>query len=191
MKIRVATTTTTEDPSPKDLTPQQRKEWNQYVDWIAAKGMKGSPLLDRGDTGLQYFNQFLKENPSVTLRPEHIKAIQQEVEGIAQKTRDLEARRGNPNAQNVMTGTSKFDGIPGSKTTSFKIPEMDVKSYHNNALVGVKNLGLVNSQLQPAAQQYGAQLPKGVKPEPLYDSAGKLTGYGYTDPKSGDVIRLR
>lgn len=187
MKIKVAAT---EDPTPKDLTPQQRREWNQYVDWIAAKGMKGSPLLDRGNTGLDYFNQFLKENPSVSLRPEHIKAIQQEVEGIAQKSRDLLARQGNPNAKNVMTGTSKFDGIPGSKTTSFKIPEMEVRSFRNNALVGNRNLGLVNSQLQPELSPTGIVIPKGVTVETLYDSSGNPRGKGYKDPKSGDVVVL-
>lgn len=186
MKLRIAAT----DPNPKELTPQQRQEWNAYVDWLDKKGMKGSTELDKGDTGLQYFNQFLKENPSISLRPEHIKAVQQEIEGIAQKSRDLLQRQGNPNAQNVMRGTSKFDNIPGSKTTSFKFPEMNLQAYHNNAMVANRNLGLVNSQLQPQVGIFGsrqAQIPKGTKLEQFYDSMGKPSGTGYTD-KNGDVV---
>ncbi len=54
---------------PKPLTPQQRQEWNNYVDWLEKKGYKGSPLLDKKETGLAtgLFNQFKKENPNVTL----------------------------------------------------------------------------------------------------------------------------
>ena len=149
MAIKIKLTGGGDDPPP--LTPQQRKEWNAYVDWIEKKGYKGSPLLDKRDTGLasNLFNQFKKENPNVTLSLDHIKSVQTEIENLANAARNFEARRNNPNAANIMQGTSKVDGWPGSKTTSFKFPTMEKEEYNNSKLTARTNYGLLNSQLKP------------------------------------------
>ena len=139
-----------EDP-PKGLTPQQRKDWNNYVSWLEQKGYKGSPLLDKKDTGLatSLFNQFRKENPTATISLDNVKSVQSEMERLAEAARQLEARRGNPNAANIMQGTSKVDGWPGSKTTSFKFPDLEQLVYNNGKLQSHTKYGLLNPQLKP------------------------------------------
>jgi hypothetical protein len=177
-----------DDPPP--LTPQQRREWNDYVSFLEKKGYKGSPLLDKRDTGLatSLFNQFKKENPSVSLSIDHIKSVQSEMENLANAARNFEARRGNPNAPQIMAGTSKVDGWPGSKTTSFKFPDMEKKEYTNSVLTSQKNLGILNPQLKPtdSLSQRGLSsvtpsLPPNIKLEKQAD--GKMY---YEDPKTGD-----
>ncbi len=139
------------DDPPKQLTPQQRQEWNNYVDWIEKKGYKGSPLLDKKDTGLanNLFNQFKKENPTVSLSLDNIKSVQSEMESLANAVRNFEARRNNPNAPNIMAGTSKVDGWPGSKTTSFKFPSMEKREYTNDVLTNTTKYGLLDPKLKP------------------------------------------
>jgi len=188
MKIRVSKGGG-EDP-PQSLTPQQRKEWNAYVDWIDKKGYKGSPLLDKKDTGLanNLFNQFKKENPNTTISLDHVKAVQSEMEALAQNVRGFEARRGNPNADKLMQGTSKVDGWPGSKTTSFRFPDMDKSTYSNSVLTSHQNLGILNPQLKPSdsasARALQPTLPTGsLKLEKMAD------GKYYYQNKDGDYVQ--
>lgn len=174
-----------EDPPP--LTPQQRKEWNGYVDWIEKKGYKGSPLLDKKDTGLanSLFNQFKKENPSVTLSLDHVKSVQSEMENLATAARNFEARRNNPNAPNIMQGTSKVDGWPGSKTTSFKFPTMEKEQTNNGVLTSRTNFGLLDPRLKPTDSTttrgaLSSAAPNGLKVEKMAD------GKYYYQNRDGD-----
>lgn len=178
-----------EDPPP--LTPQQRKEWNSYVDWIEKKGYKGSPLLDKKDTGLAFglFNQFKKENPSVTISLDHIKSVQREMRNLATSAQEFEARRGNPNAKNIMAGTSKEDGWPGMKTTSFKYPTMEKEETNNGILTSRTNFGLLDPRLKPTdsttvrgALSNPLTTPNGLKLEKMSD------GRYYTQNKDGDWV---
>lgn len=174
---------------PKELTPQQRREWNTYVDYLEKKGYKGSAQLDKKDTGLatSLFNQFKKENPSVSLSLDHVKTVQSEMENLANAARNFEQRRGNPNAASIMAGTSKVDGWPGSKTTSFKFPDMEKTTYNNSVLTSHQNLGILDPKLRPTdslSQRSLASTPAlspNVKLEKMAD--GK---YYYEDPKTGD-----
>jgi hypothetical protein len=186
----IRNTSKKDDPPP--LTPKQRQDWNTYVDWLDKKGMKGHPDLDKKDISFQYLDQFIKENPSTSLSRDTVKPIQDEMTNLAINSRALAARKNDPNADKLMQGTSISDGIPGSRTTRFKFPEMVMNQYRNNSLTSSQNLGLVDSKLQ--AQGIAANkkpLPKGVKLEPLYDSSGKQTGMGYTDPQTGDTIQYQ
>ncbi len=176
---------------PQGLTPQQRKEWNAYVDFVEKKGYKGSPLLDKKETGLAtgLFNQFKKENPSVTLSLDHVKSVQSEMQNLANAARDFEIRRGNPNAKNIMQGTSPVDGWPGSKTTSFRFPDMEKTTYNNNVLTSHQNLGILNPQLKPTDSTNRTSLSTspttltGMKLEKMAD--GNL----YYQNKDGDYVR--
>lgn len=176
-----------EDPPP--LTPQQRQEWNAYVDWLEQKGYKGSPLLDKKDTGLAdgLFNQFKKENPSVTLSLDHVKSVQNEMQSLATSAQEFEARRNNPNAANIMQGTSKVDGWPGSKTTSFKFPSMVKEETNNGLLTARTNYGIIDPRLRPtdstktmAAMVNPMAAPNGAKLERMAD------GKYYYQNRDGD-----
>jgi len=171
---------------PKKLTPEQIKAWNDYVSWLEKKGMAGSKELDKKDNGLKWLNTYIKENPSTPLKPEHIVLVQQETQKLAENARAFAARRNDPNAQNIMQGTSKFDGIPGSRTTSFKFPVMIEENYRNNNLVSSNNLGLVSGDFKPiesGMNRRKQKLPPNVKLEKLQD------GYYYEDPQSGDMVK--
>ena len=47
--------------NPKDLTPQQRRDWNAYVDWLEKKGLKGSKELTKGKHHLNILTILLKK----------------------------------------------------------------------------------------------------------------------------------
>lgn len=191
MKIKVSVKSGGgEDPPP--LTPQQRQEWNNYVDWVEKKGYKGSPLLDKKDTGLanNLFNQYKKENPTVTLSLDHVKSVQNEMQNLASAVQSFEARRNNPNAQNIMAGTSKVDGWPGSKTTSFKFPGMTKEETTNGVLTSKTNFGILDPRLKPtdsvtaraSALANAPTTPNGVKLEKMSD------GRFYFQNRDGDWI---
>ncbi len=176
-----------EDPKP--LSPQQLQDWNRYVDWLESKGMKGSTELDKGETSFKWLADYQRENPQTTISKETIKSVQYEMQKLADNVRNFERRRNNNNAEKLMQGTSKLDGIPGSKTTSFKFPVMVENNYHNNSLVSTRNLGLVNgdgnpSSMPPAMSSVRNKIPKGAKLERLQD------GVYYEDPQSGDLVKV-
>jgi hypothetical protein len=184
---------TTGDGNPKELTPAQRMAWNAYVDFLEKKGYKGSPDLDKKETGLakSLFEQFKQTNPTSPLNYDDIKSVQMEMQRLKDTAQGFAARHGDKNAKNVMVGVSPIDGWPGSKTTSFKFPAMTEQQFHDNNLVKQQNLGLVDSNLRPSGiGMMSRQIPKGINLETFYDSTGKQTGKGYTDPKSGDIIMV-
>jgi hypothetical protein len=171
-----------DDPT-KGLTARQRSEWNHYVDWLEAKGMKGSTKLDKRETGLAsgLFNQFKKENPDVTLTLDNISLVQTEMQKLQQSARGFAERRGDKNAEGIMEGISQIDNWPGSKTTSFKFPSMSIQEFRNNELVTKRNLGLVDSSLRPEGDTTRT-LPKGAKLETMAD------GRQYYEDKEGNMI---
>ncbi len=59
-------------------TPQQRTEWNGFLDYLDKQGVAGKPDLDQAGAGLKYFQQYKKANPTISLTPEHVQNIQYE-----------------------------------------------------------------------------------------------------------------
>jgi len=59
-------------------TPQQRTEWNSFLDYLDKQGVAGKADLDRPGAGLTYFKQYKKANPTFSLTPEQIRNIQYE-----------------------------------------------------------------------------------------------------------------
>lgn len=166
------------------LTQKQMQDWNNYVDWLEKNKMKGSTALDNGDVSFQWLEKYRKENPSTTISREIIPQIQSEMQKLADNVRSFEQRRGNPRADALMQGTSKTDGIPGSKTTSFKFPNVTLNNYRNDNLISSQNLGLTNGSTQPTTgiASLRKKLPEGVKLEKLQD------GY-YYENKDGDLVK--
>ena len=176
-----------EEP-PKGLSPQQLQDWNRYIDWMDSKGMKGSKELDKGENAFKWLAAYQQENPQTTITKDSIKSVQYEMEKLANNARDFARRKNNPNAENLMRGISQLDGIPGSKTTSFKFPDLIQKNYHENALVSNRNLGLLNGDMTSQTQQqniYRKPPPKGVKLEKLDD------GNYYYEDENGDLVKYK
>src|SRR5438876_4000160 len=118
--LSIPTSMNPPEGEPKDLSPAQRMEWNNYVNFLEEKGYKGSPLLDKKETGLakSLFDEYTQMNPGTPLKYEDIKSVQLEMQKLKDSAQALAKRQGYKNAKNIMTGVSDVDGWPGSKTTS-------------------------------------------------------------------------
>jgi hypothetical protein len=68
-----------ENPT-SNVNPAVMQQWNQYVDWLDSKGMKGSPELDKGDTGFKMMEEYKKQNPSFNLTKDDVGVIQQKLQ---------------------------------------------------------------------------------------------------------------
>jgi hypothetical protein len=175
----------TGDGDPDPLTPQKRQEWNQYVDYVEKRGYKGSTELDKRDTGLanKLFEEFRKENPTATISLNDIQSVQYEMQQLKKTVTDFAKRKGVKDADNMMHGISKVDGWPGSKTTQFKFPIMAVDSFHNGQFMGRRDLGLVDSKLNPSqVHEVKPSVPKGAKLEKMSD------GKTYYENEQGEMI---
>ena len=111
------------EPKIDDATKQS---WNDYVQYLQTKGLKGHPSLDQGDTALKVLDAYRKENPKSLLSRDNIPLIQQEFSSYRGKAlADIKSGKAsgpvNPD-ENFMPGLSKIDGIPGSMTTSYTFP---------------------------------------------------------------------
>lgn len=188
--IRLKINTTGGDDPPSGLTPQQMADWNKYVSYVEKRGYKGSKDLDKKETGLarKLLDDFIKETPGVSIKYDDVKKVQQEMIRLRDQAQAFEARRGNPNASKVMSGTSSIDGWPGSKTTSFMFPDMQTRQFVDGSLVEQKNLGLVGGDLKPTGvggsltTVSGTRLPAGTPLEKMGD------GRYYYKNKDGDFV---
>lgn len=63
-------------------TPQQRTEWNGFLDYLDKQGVAGKPDLDAPGAGLKYFQQYKKANPNLSLTPDQIQNVQYEQQQI-------------------------------------------------------------------------------------------------------------
>jgi hypothetical protein len=153
-----AALTSTAGPAPKEKTPVKvdntlRQAWNQYVDWLDKKGLKGHPSLDHDNLSFKMLDEYKKENPDTPLTKDMIIPIQQEFS----KYRDYALKQVDAGKAALAPGTTKdtflsalstVDGIPGQRTTSYKFP----LGYMKDMNTGETKSGLMNSD-KPAAQQ--------------------------------------
>lgn len=111
------------------VTPELRSDWNNFIDYLDKKGVKGNPSLDDKDKamGKQYLNEYLKANPNSKLSYDVVPAIQQDFQDIrANGLKDIRAGKvkidGLKSEDEFMQNLSPVDGWLGSMTTSHKFP---------------------------------------------------------------------
>ena len=111
------------------LTPQQKMQWNQFIDYLDKAGYKGSPLLDNKNTALggKLIEQYKKANPDFSLGYDNVKDVQQELQDyrnnvVNQYNQGKAVVDGVKSADEIMAGLSPVDGWLGSKTSSWKFP---------------------------------------------------------------------
>jgi hypothetical protein len=170
----------------REITAQERKDWNDFVDFVESKGLKGSEKLDKGNDALArgLFQEYKGLHPETTLSYEIVPSVQYEMQKLRQSIQGFAERRNDPNAKNLMNFVSKVDGWFGSHTSQSKFPFMMENTFHNDNLMKSENLGLVNSNLETEKQiKKKKSLPPGVTLEKLEG------GTFYTDPQSGDLVR--
>lgn len=117
------------DPEEKPIDNRVRTDWNKYIDWLAAKGLKGHPSLDKNDLGNKMIDAYKKENPDTVLSRDIVIPLQKEFQKYRQFALDeIKAGKGafgdGVNEENFMRALSVVDGIPGQRTTSFQFPKV-------------------------------------------------------------------
>ncbi len=119
-----------------------RLAWNDYTNWLAQKGLKGHPSLDKNDLGGQMIDQYRKEHPDTPINREIIPTIQKEFGNyrnyVLAKVAAGKAKL-DVAPENFMKALSIVDGIPGQRTTSFQFPSEYLQTFNNG-----QNLGMVN-----------------------------------------------
>lgn len=148
--IPVAVALKTEDPP---VTNQTRKDWNDYLNYLDKKGIKGNPSLDKGGLGYQVFDSYVKQNPQTSLSRATLPVIRKEMLNYRQWVLD-QAKQGKAvltqgtTPDNFMkhvvdNETTKDPNLPGSQLTSTKFPDSYLQTFNNGKLVDVKNQGFV------------------------------------------------
>jgi len=128
------------------ITNKLRKDWNDYTDWLALRGMKGNPKLDKGGEWAKWIDKYKQENPNTLVSHETITPIQNEFQKYRQYALDeIKAGRGKfadgTNENNFMKALSIVDGIAGQRTTSFKFPSQYLDTFENGKLINTENKG--------------------------------------------------
>ena len=60
------------DPTPQVVDNKLRGEWNGFLDYLDKKGVRGNPSLDKGGLGMQMFDDYVKQNPTISLNRKRI-----------------------------------------------------------------------------------------------------------------------
>lgn len=134
------------------------QQWNSYVDWLDSKGMKGSPELDKGDTGFKLMEEYRKVNPSFTLQKDDIGVIQERLKdyrnfsldsirqgkmkvnygGKETFFKDLSPTQQKDVEENYMGKIAKtsIDKFPGQFTTSTKFSSEFISKVNSREVAG-------------------------------------------------------
>lgn len=114
---------------PPGLTPQQRMQWNMFVDYLDKQGVKGSPILDQKDKNLgqYYFDKFASTNPGLSITYKDVPRVQQELQdyrnNLIGQWKSGKIQGNDIKTENdIMPNLSPADGWLGSKTSSYKYP---------------------------------------------------------------------
>lgn len=111
------------------LTPEEKKQWNGFVDFLDKAGLKGSPMLDNRNTamGAKLMEEYRKANPSFSLTYDRVKDVQGDLQTYRADMVDKFKNgkivvEGVKSEEEIMPGLSSVDGWLGSKTSSWKFP---------------------------------------------------------------------
>lgn len=126
-----------EDPKPK-LTPQQKDNWNKFIDFVALQKMTGNPILDQRNkqVGMSLLQKFNMSNPSNALPVDIVPTVQQNLQDYRNdiinqwKAKKIVADDVKSEDE-IMPGISAVDGWPGTKTLATKFPKASVTTNGN------------------------------------------------------------
>ena len=149
------------DPVKADgnIPSEVKVEWNNYVDYLEKKGLKGSKELDKGkgdmNVGRKVLAEYIKSNPDTLLTLDMVGAIQNEFTKTKSKLEsDIKQGKISTTAKEVLPNLSKQDIYPGSKTTTYKFPtaalESKLKDVSTGKItkLGTEQLGFVSTKAE-------------------------------------------
>lgn len=88
LKVKKKTKEKVDKPVESDMQ-KIKGDWNKYLEYLEAKGVKGSPELDKGGLGNKYFTEYIKSNPDTSLSPAVIPKIREAYIELRNVTMDL------------------------------------------------------------------------------------------------------
>lgn len=112
----------------KTLDSAQRRDWNNYLDYLESKGVAGSKDLDKGeDRAREYFKEYQKANPKTSINYDMVPFVQYEQEMLRkgnsfptmtpEQVQVLQQRMRKTNSQYMDQSLSPIDGRVGSFTS--------------------------------------------------------------------------
>jgi hypothetical protein len=112
------------------LTPEQKANWNRFIDFVAAQKMTGSPLLDQRNkqVGMSLLQKFNYANPKYALPTDIVPVVQQNLQDYRTnlvnqyKAGKIAASPDIKSEADIMAHISPVDGWPGTRTLSSKFP---------------------------------------------------------------------
>lgn len=128
------------------MTNEIRKGWNDYVNFLDKKGLKGKPELDKNGYGFQVLEEYRKENPNTPITKEMIPVIQKEFSNYRDWSlkRIKEGKAGfapGVTEDNYMQSLSIVDGIPGQLTSRVSFPDSYIQTMENGKVISKENQG--------------------------------------------------
>jgi hypothetical protein len=111
------------DP-PVKITPEQKSEWNKFLDFVNEKGFRGNTDLDKKDTNLgkSLIEEYRKLNPESKISYDLIKPIQENVIQDWEMMKKIRAMQGVKAVNADDRQLSPPDGWLGSLTSNGYFP---------------------------------------------------------------------
>lgn len=127
----------------KQVTNQQRQDWNQYIQYLQKRKLAGDPSLDTNNLGKNMLAKYIKENPNTSLTVDSVIPIQKDFANYRQWAIDnIKKGKGEfapgTNEGNFMQELSRVDGIPGQYTTRHQFPKEYLSTFEDGKLVDKK-----------------------------------------------------
>jgi len=119
---------------PKPLTAQDKAKWNKFIGFVEANNMKNNPVLDQRNkqVGMSLLQKFNLANPKDALPTDIVPRVQQELQDYRTnlvnqwKAGRIAPIEGVKTEGDLMSGISKVDGWPGTKTLSSRFPTAQI-----------------------------------------------------------------
>lgn len=141
----------------RPISNTDKSGWNDFINFLDKKGMKGNPALDNRNTNLsqQLFNEYKSQNPNFSLTYDQIPQVQADLQNYRS---DLVNKwKANPSIipdakseDDIMPNLSDTDGWLGSKTSMHKYPVAMI----TNTNGAVQNFGTDLDKYNAAAANY-------------------------------------
>lgn len=135
------------DQQDPPLTPEVKKRWNKFIDFVAMQNMANNPILDQRNkqVGMSLLQKFNYANPKDVLPTDIIPTVQQSLQDyrsdlVGQWKAGKIQGDGIKAETDIMPNLSVVDGWPGSKTLSHKFP-VAKQTVTQNGVSTVKDYG--------------------------------------------------
>lgn len=115
--------------TPPKLTPEQKANWNKFIDFVQAQRMSNMNVLDQRNKqiGMTLLQKYNMSNPKQTLPIDIVPTVQGELQNyrndlVNQWKAGKVQGDGIKTENDIMPNISPVDGWPGSKTLTSKFP---------------------------------------------------------------------